>query len=251
VSAIASSGSREQVERLVSIADRTDDTALRAHILQSLLYSETADLEGIVDRSMRAGTPELEATAAAALGRMGTPEARDRLVDLTASDNPSTRQAALQSLSMVGGTEAEAALTEALYDPEVAWVAVSGLQQLGTEGAREALISAATGADLAPEVRASVLHQVPWLVGADSPRILAAALRDPDEVVRQSAVSALESVGSTQAAEELARVLDDPEATPEDLAQAAAALRRVGGDVADRHRDRIESLAPATDTGIR
>ena len=65
--------------------------------------------------------------------------------------------------------------------------------------------------------------------------------------MRQAAVSALQSVGTTESAEVLASLLD---ADDEAARQAALALQGIGGSVAREHADEIDALVgmPA-DTG--
>lgn len=250
VSALAVSGSRDHSERLLAIAEATDDAALRNHILQSLTWSETVDLQRVVDRALASDAPQLHATAAHGLARMGTPEARDRLVAMVDSPHDSVATAAIGSLGQVGGPEAEAALVGALQEPDLAWAAVASLQQAGTPTARDALLSAATSAE-APAVRASIVQQLPWLGAGDADVRLDEALDDEAPEVRQAAIGALQGLGTTQAAEVLASALvhgglDDAEAVA-----AARALDQLGGEVAAAHRDAIDALLPqgTLDTG--
>ncbi len=253
IGAIAQSGSKEQVDRLLAIADRTDNAQLKSQILQSVVYSETADLEAVVDRALAADDPMLEATATQALARMGTPESLQTLLELSQADTSETRQSALSALAQVGGDQAEEAMVEALDDPDVSWAAISGLQQLGTRSARDALVNAAQTAE-DPSVRAAVLHQLPWMHGIESDALLVSALSDDADEVRTTAISALESLGTTQAAESLAELLSDSNASDSDIAMAAQALQRMGGAVAERHADAIEELVPddpfTVDTGL-
>lgn len=248
VSAIASGGSKDQIERMLQVADETDNPALRTQILSSLVYSDTVDLMAVVDRATRAGTPELEATATQALGRLGTPEARERLIDLAGAKEPGTRQAALNALAVLGGPEAETALIDALQDPDSAWAAVNGLQQVGSDAARDALVDAARGRSVPTAVRVSVLNQIAYMDGIDRTAILDEAIRDEDGAIRSNAIAALENVGTSEAAETLATVLGNRSASEEDRRQAAQALQRLGGHVADQNRAAIEGLTPG-DTG--
>lgn len=249
VNAIASGGSRAQIDRLLQLADETSDPQLEAEILSSLVYSDTADLMAVADRAAASGTPQMDGTAAMALARLGTPEARERLLDRVAgASDPMARQQALSALASLGGPDAESALIEALQDPESASAAIGGLQQVGTTAAREALVDAALGRSVAPEVRLSVLSQIAYMEGVDSDAVLGEALRDPVDGVRFTAIGALENLGTSDAAETLGRLLANPSAPEEDRRMAARALDHMGGQVADRHRDAIEVLTPG-DTG--
>ena len=256
VSALATSGSRDHCEQLLAIADRTGDRGLRAHILQSLSYSETVDLEQVVDRALSDDDPQLQATAAYGLARMDSPESREKLLALTKHDEPSVATAALSSLGSLGGPEAEEALVAALDDPDLAWSAVSSLQQVGTPSAREALLDASREAD-DPGVRASIVQQLAWM-GADGAQArLGAALGDDAPEVRSAAISALQGLGTTQAAEQLASALKQGDLSEQEAAQAAMALDGLGGEVAAAYEDLIDEHLPdgfdepLNDTGFR
>ncbi len=243
VSALAMSGSRAHSERLLTIADRTDDAALRSHILQSLSYSETVDLERVVKRALEEDNPQLHATAAYGLARMGTPDSREQLLGMTRSPHQTVASAALSSLGQLGGADAEAALVDALHDPELAWTAVSSLQQVGTPSAREALLRASADAD-SPQVRASIVQQLPWLGASDADARLDEAMGDEAPEVRFAAISALQGLGTTQAAEVLAEALSSGDLSDDEASQAALALQGMGGAVAQQHAELLEAYVP-------
>jgi len=249
ISAIASVGRKEHVDELLAIADRTDDKDLRQAILSSLIYSDTVEVEAVVDRALATDDPTLHATAAMALARSGTEHSRELLADLAHADNPMVASSALQSLGQLGGEEAEAALIDALDNPDVAWSAVSGLENMGTPAARAALLDAARGAD-DPTVRSAALQTLSQFGAGEAADVLRDALSAGDDEVRYAAVGALESVGTTQAAETLADALRSSDLSDEEAIPIAQALQRMGGEVAEANADRIEELVPATvDTG--
>jgi HEAT repeat protein len=250
VSALAASGSRQHSEQLLAIADRTDDPQLRSHILQALSYSETVDLDRVVDRALSVDDPQLHATAAYGLARMGTPESRERLLGMTRDADPTVASAALSSLGTLGGDDAEAALVEALEDPDLAWTAVSSLQQVGTPSAHRALLDASeTASD--PQVRASLVQQLPWIGADDANQRLDAALDDADAQVRTAAISGLQGLGTTQAAQVLADALSAGELGDSEAEHAARVLRDMGGEVAQANADLIEAWLPeGADTGL-
>jgi len=246
VSALASSGSRAHCDELLAIADRTEDSELRAHILQSLSYSETVVLDEVVSRALSSDEPQLQATAAYGLARMDTPESREKLLELTRHDDRGVASAALSSLSNLGGPDAEAALIDALDDPDLAWSAVSSLQQVGTPTAREALLEASESAD-DPQVRASIVAQLAW-VGVDGTQDrLGSALGDEAPEVRSAAITALRGLGTTQAAELLAGSLESGQLTGAEAGQAAQVLESLGGEVAADYADLIEEHLPDDD----
>ena len=252
ISAIAGAGAAEHVERLLRIARTTDDPALEQQILNAAVYSESVDLQQVADQALNHDSPEMRYTAVQALTRLGTDNARSKLLELVQDDNTETRHAALSAMAQIGGDDAERVLIDALEDPDVAWAAVGGLQQLGTPAARDAIVNAARG-NAPAEVRASVLHQVASMGGVDSVGILADAAADEDLAVRQSAVSALGSLGTTSAAEQLGKLLDDDRLDESERQMAAGALQRLGGPIAAQYADQIESLMPepgGLDTGV-
>ncbi len=241
------------MEQLLDLADRTDTPKLRQAILQSLIYTDTVDVDAVVDRALATDDPNLHSTAAMALSRSGTERSRELLAELARSDNAMVASSALGSLGQLGGPDAEAALTEALDDPNVAWSAVNGLQTLGTPTARDTLIQAARSAD-DPSVRSAVLQSLPHIGAEGTHEILQDALEDPDLEVRNSAVRALESVGTTQAAEALAEALRSGDLDPDQAGTIAYALQSMGGEVAEANADLIEELTPEpmydVDTGM-
>jgi len=243
VSALASSGSRAHCDELLAIADRTEDPQLRGHILQSLSYSETVDLEQVVSRALASDEPRLQATAAYGLARMDSAESREQLLALTRHDEPNVATAALSSLGNLGGPEAEEALIGALDDPDLAWAAVSSLQQVGTPSAREALMTASREAD-DPQVRASIVQQLAWSGAEGANERLGEALGDDAPEVRSAAIMALQGMGTTQAAELLAGSLASGELSDAEAAQAAMALQNLGGEVATSYEDLIEEHLP-------
>ncbi len=250
ISAIASAGRKEHIDDLLAIADRTDNKELRQTILSSLIYSDTVDVESVVDRALATEDPNLHATAAMALARSGTDKSRELLADLARSDNPMVASSALGSLGQLGGEDAEAALVQALDNPDVAWSAVSGLQNMGTPTAREALFDAARHAD-DPTVRSAALQTLPHLGADDATDVLRDALSAGEDEIRYAAVGALESVGTTQAAETLAAALRSGDLSDEEAMPIAQALQRMGGEVAEANADLLEALVPEPiDTGM-
>jgi HEAT repeat protein len=246
ISAVASAGRKEHVEELLDLADRTDQPELRQAILQSLIYTDTVDVDAVVDRALATDDPNLHSTAAMALSRSGTERSRELLAELARSDNAMVASSALGSLGQIGGDDAEAALVEALGHPDVAWSAVNGLQNLGTPSARATLLDAARTAD-DPTVRSAALQTLPHLGAEGANDVLRDALEDADDEVRYSAVGALESVGTTQAAETLAAVLRSGDLDDEQAMPVAQALQRMGGEVAEANADLIAELVPTFD----
>jgi len=246
ISAVASAGRKEHVVQLLDLADRTEQPELRQAILQSLIYSDTVDVDAVVDRALATDDPNLHSTAAQALSRSGTERSRELLRELARSDNPMVASSALSSLGQLGGEDAEAALIEALDHPDVAWSAVNGLQNLGTPSARATLLEAARTAE-DPTVRSAALQTLPHLGAEGANEVLRDALEDMDDEVRYSAVGALESVGTTQAAETLASALRSGDLDDDQAMPVAQALQRMGGEVAEANADLIDELVPSSD----
>jgi len=245
INAMANSGSSDHVKTLVGILDTAEEPALRQQIYSSLLYSGTTDLEEIVDRAAAEEDPQLTTMAAQALGRMGTEDSRKRLLDMTHSGEPQSKVAAVQALAQIGGDEAEARIISALDDPDLASTAASSLTQLGTEEARQAMLDLAQDPERDTSLRTQVMYNLAWNGGAEGREVLSDALFDDDSQVRNTAISALESMGTSQAAEPLAALLDadpDDEDAMADAKRAAQALQRMGGTTAEANGDLIDEL---------
>ncbi len=245
INALANSGSSDHVQSLVDILDTAEEPALRQQIYQSLLYSGTTDLEAIVERAASEDNPQLTSMAAQALGRMGTENSRERLLEMSNTGDAQAKTAAVQALAQIGGDQAETRIIDALNDPELANSAASALTQLGTEGARTAMFDLVRDPERDTNLRTQVMHNLAWNGGAEGREVLADALHDDDPQLRSTAISALESMGTSQAAEPLAALLDadpDDEEALADARRAAQALQRMGGRTAEANMDLIEEL---------
>ena len=252
IRAVAAAGRQEHVAQLLDLSDRTPNPELQQAILQALIFTDTVDVDAVVDRALATDDPSLQGTAAMALARSGTERSRTLLRELARSEHPMVAASALNSLGQLGGPDAEAALSEALQSPDIAWSAVQGLQSLGTPSARATLRDAATQSS-DPTVRSAVLQQLPNLGLDDTHDILERALEADDDLVQYAAVNALSRVGTTQAAETLATALRSGTLSEEGAAMTARALQQLGGDVAEAHADWIDDALPtvmAPDTGI-
>ena len=98
-------------------------------------------------------------------------------------------------------------------------------------------------------LRTQVMYNLAYSGGAEGREVLSEALFDEDSQVRNTAISALESMGTSQAAQPLAALLEaDPhdEIAMADARRAAQALQRMGGATAEANGDLIDALmAPA------
>jgi HEAT repeat protein len=247
--AVVYNGDADQVSALADVLRRSDDPMERQRIYDSILYSNAPGLEEFVDLALEDDTPGVKAQAVYTLGRIGTSEARGTLMDLLEDEDIGVRGASLQALATMGGKEAEGLLLDAMDDPEMASTAVSGLQTLGTRAAREALVDVAAHSEDV-NLRTQALYAVSWSGGREGEEAIIAAMSDDDETVRQTAFSAIQSVGTSRAAEALGEQLAQMD--PEDpmAYQAASALRSMGGSAATEHQDRIEEILGSNDTGM-
>jgi HEAT repeat protein len=244
--AIRSFGDPDQLDALLRIADGTDDTDLRNQIYQVVVSREGVDLAALADRCEGHDDPAMRAIAADALGRLGSPEARDRLIDMLGSPDDETRNHVLRSLSGLGGPEAEVALQDALHDDALRWTSISGLGQLGSTGAIGELRETAGDQDVPAGVRADVIRGVQWSDQVDGIEFLTSVLDDDDDQVRRSALFALSHVGTTAAAEALARALAGAR-DEVDRATIGRALSQMGGRIARDHQAEIDAAEDAMD----
>ena len=246
--AIVYNGDADQVSGLADLVRSSDDPMERQRIYDSILYSNAPGLEEFVDLALEDDNPGVKSQAVYTLGRIGTPESRETLMELLEDEDVGVRGASLQALATMGGKEAEDLLLDAMHDPEMASTALSGLQTLGTRSAREALVDVAAHSDDV-NLRTQALYAVSWSGGREGEEAIIAAMSDEDETVRQTAFSAIQSVGTSRAAEALGQQLSQMD--PEDplAMQAASTLRSMGGSAASEHEDLIEEILGSNDTG--
>jgi HEAT repeat protein len=227
-----------------ALKDETDSSR-RRHTYQMMLVSRYPAPRDLVDRVLADPDPSIQVMGTRNLATIGPP-ARETLLELVDEGSPEVRRAALNGLAQAGGSEAEARIFEAISDPDLAYAATEALGQLGTRPATEVLVALVQGGETA-EQRAQAVRILAWNPVESADAAIAEALWDDDPTVRNAAVSSLEGLGTTAAANALAEVLDDPD--DPDLARAAAqALQRLGGQAAEDHADLIdEATEPPTE----
>ncbi|MFT4625406.1 MAG: HEAT repeat protein [Myxococcota bacterium] len=243
INALANSGARVHMEALEEILARTEEPRRRQRLYQAMMWSDSASAEGVAERLLDEDSPELRALGVQALARSGGPEAVARLLRLAEDADPQVRGAALDTLPEVAGPAGVQVLTRQAQDPAVAWRAISGLQRIGSADARAALVELADG-DAVPEVRAAAIQGAAWQAGPDLRRAIERAVDDDDERVREAAVSALQTMGTSAAAEALSRALGSSHDST--ARRAAGALEGLGGRVAEAHSDQIAAAKTRT-----
>ena len=241
LSAIVYSGDAEQIDELLDVLESTEDEAVRRRIYDTILYSNAPNVEAFVQHALDEEDPWLASTAVGALGRLGTPDSRDQIRDLLDHDALEVRSAAMSAVAQQGGRDAERILLDGLEDPEMSTYALSGLQTLGTKGAREALIDVARESD-DESLRTQALYAVAWNGGTEGESAIIEALDDDSETVRSTAIYAIQSAGSTNGARALGDLIADGDPEDPNIVQAASVLQGMGGDAAEEHQELIEEI---------
>jgi HEAT repeat protein len=222
------------------------DPNVRGTALNALLHHGDKPLSmDLLNKALSDDNVSVRSRAVSALGMQGTPEATERLVELSQAEAPQTRRQALRALGETGGQEAEETLLAAINDPEVASSALWTLDSMGSSRGDQTIRQLAQDAD------SSVQVQALRMLGNDSSRHATEILRSSldAEIPEQAgaAVQALQARGDTQSAEAIADFFDSIDPEDRDHAQlrkeTAGILRALGGPLAaDRAEDIEESL---------
>lgn len=166
--------------------------------------------------------------AASGLGKVGSKTAVAPLIRAMKTDTAQVRRVAIGAIALIADPSGEAALTEALANPDddndARAQAAVGLGRIGTPTAIATLIKALSDDDLKVQVAA-----VGALGRAGEPAVapLLALLKDPRPALRVRAAESLQATGSRAACGGLVAALSDPE--PAVRRAACVALGAVGG----------------------
>jgi HEAT repeat protein len=203
--------------------------AVRVHALTSLAEARPEDPRTVerLGQLLVDGRRYDSHAAAAALRRIGTPEARAALVEATESDVSDTAQAAVYALAELADPQDHAMLVEIARtgDPRTRGLALEALVRNQVPGALE--IAASMIAD--PEQAQAATRALSSLVEAGTPEaqaVIDRGIDSPDENVRGAAARSLLAVGAPQATARVRGLLTDP--SPQVRGQALSALVDVG-----------------------
>jgi HEAT repeat protein len=161
--------------------------------------------------------------AIAALGKVGSPTPMPQLVEAMHKRSAQVRRVAIGAIALIAHVSGEAALTEAIRNPdddnEARAQAAVGLGRIGTPTAIATLVKALSDDDLKVQVAA-----VDGLAGAGEPAVpaLSQAILDPKPRTRARAAQALGGIAKPAVNAPLLQALKDP--VPEVRADAARAL---------------------------
>lgn len=178
-------------------------------------------LGALVDRredSVRALMPQLDdgddgvcSGAAAALGKVGSPTPVPKLIEIMHKRSAQVRRIAIGALALIASKDCEAALTEAVNNPdddnEARARAAVGLGRIATPTAVATLVKALQDKDL--KVQTAAVDALAVGGRADLPRVLG-SLSHPDANVRVRAAQALGRIATPESNPALLRALDDP-----------------------------------------
>jgi len=180
--------------------------------------------------------PEVQITAANALGEIGAQEAVNPLIDELADSHPEVRLAAARALSKIGDRSAATALARLAAEdpvPEVRNAATRALQELSDRSVKNILHSLSPDD---PGVVDQVLNRLVELGDAAIPP-LTELLNHDNQFIRAIAAEVLGTLGKPVTIDLLARLLLDPDANVRIV--AARALGKI------RHIRSAEKLSHA------
>lgn len=186
------------------------NVALRTESLRLLgRLGDAAHVPHIAARLRAAEPLPVRLAAAAALGRLGRPEAVAALTAVLTDPEPALRRQAAAALGDIGGERATAALLAALRDRDAGLVgeAIRALAKTKPAAAVEPLLAALRHPDW--RVRAAAARSFGEWRDSRTPPALVAALNDPSALVRFYARQALLAQGVAPHAE-LLTMLERP-----------------------------------------
>ena len=180
----------------------------------------------------RRGVPE---AILAAVGKIGTNQAIELLVDRTHNDDrPQVRYAAITALGATQSREAEATLIDLATQPGDLGQssAIAALGTLGSEKATATLIELANKPDV--QVGAVAVRALGSVESPDAKRALRALIDAPDARIAAAAIVAIDTVDSELAAR-LGRIVKAGD--PQLIAAALSALGKAGESSVELLRD--------------
>lgn len=253
--ALAGAGSQPSIDALVEIVRGSGDLKPRALGILGEARPDDPVVARLLHDAVQSSNVEEAAAAAAALARVGTPEARDALIAALGNRDASVAGTAAASLSKFRLTDDVASALRAAttthpelasqvmqqlmaagsplgldlakqalaQDQHSAFRAISALEQAGTPAAFDALAHGAR-ASTDPQVRAEAISSLGTMGDKRSSDVVAQALRDSDPGVRSTAARALGQLGTPKARELLIGMTRSADA--EDRKAAVTSLRR-------------------------
>jgi HEAT repeat protein len=261
---LADAGSQPAVDALIEIVRSSGDLKPGALALLGNSRPDDPAVAKLLHDSVQSSNPAEAAAAAAALAKVGTPEARDALIAaLRSPDTEVARNAASSLAKFRLGDDVTTAMRSAIMShPELkiqvmqqmiaagsplgielakqalssdsaqdAYRAISALETSGSPAAFDVLSQSTRVAD--PQIRAEVISSIGSTGDKRAPDILAQALRDNDANVRTMAARSLGQMGTTQARELLINL---SRSTDLDNRRAAAATLRRFDDASSTRR---------------
>ncbi|MBW2736990.1 MAG: HEAT repeat domain-containing protein [Deltaproteobacteria bacterium] len=218
------------IERLVPLLkadDKGTADARAAGAAEALgLLSDPRAITAL-QRSAGSADPRVAINSAVALARLGTPDAEERLVQLTSHRSVNVRASALSALALLGERDDASALRcqtlmeHGLSDtqPEVRTAAASALGGLGRP-AGAAKIARAMSTEVSPLVRTQMIRALGRLAHPFSVDALVAALNEGDSNTKIEVLGALAMFGNP----EIARIISPHRASPDRRVVKAASL---------------------------
>ncbi len=276
----ASAGTPGALDTLLNLV-RSEHGELKPDALRMLASARPTDpaVMEIVRESMRSSSPEEAVAAISVMGRAGSDEARDALVDALRNADSSIAGAAVSALEGFRATDASAAALrdaaethpdllfpvmqqllsagspaglslaeKALHtedDNYTAYRVVQALDRAGTTQARELVAKSAIESKIA-DVRSYAIQSLANAGDKRAVEIASQALRDSDAYVRQMAAQALGTVRNERGRDALIGMTRSQDSSDRRL--AAMNLRSYEND--DRATQRLVELMRDTDQSV-
>jgi HEAT repeat protein len=132
---------RELEERLLAIVNGTDETHVRRRALESLGYSSRDEIPDLIIKAFNHGDELWLSTALFAMGRSADPRWSRYVLDEIGHPSPSVRLEAVRAAGELEVSDAVPGLIELLQDEseDVRQAAIWSLSQIGGEGVSDAL----------------------------------------------------------------------------------------------------------------
>jgi HEAT repeat protein len=243
---LADSGSQPAVDALVEIVRGAADLKPRALGMLGDARPDDPVVGKLLHDAVQSTNPDEAAAAAAALAKVGTPEARDALVAALTNADLDVARNALTSLGKFRlSDEATAAYRTAIVaHPELKTQVMQQLVAGGTPFGLELAKQAITGGDGGEAYRA-----IEALQQAGSPAafdVLALGARAQDSGVRAEAIGSLGATGDKRALDVCAQSLHDS-----DINVRYTAVRTIAAMGTEKARDMIVNLSRSNDTDDR
>lgn len=244
--ALSSAGTQPALDGLLDAVEHSGELKARAIAIVADGHADDPGVAKLLREAVQSHDADEAGAAAAALATVGTPEARDALIDALGNPDASVAMRAATSLTKFRmSDEVTSALESAVRShpelkPQVMNQLVAAGTPLGMQLAKEALMGGSTN----DAYRAlSALEQAGTPAAFD---LIAQGTRAQDANVRAEALSSIGSTGDKRAIDVVASALHDA-----DSGVRSSAARTLGSLASPKARDLLINMSRSADTDDR